>query len=93
MAMAMIKCLYLFALVFYNKLYSFQGRLIVLLVLLMPWVAVKFGINTMSAALKFPFSIQQEWYLSQISLTLVLFQVMYFGCQAKVFRVWLVWFK
>ena len=38
------------------------------LVLVIAWVAVKFGINTMSVALKFPFSMQQEWYLSQILL-------------------------
>ena len=31
-------------------------------------IAVKFGINTTSVTLKFPFSMQQEWYLSQISL-------------------------
>ena len=29
---------------------------------------MKFGINTTSVALKFPNSMQQEWYLSQISL-------------------------
>ena len=37
-------------------------------VLVIAWVVVKFGINTTSVALKFPFSMQQEWYLFQISL-------------------------
>ena len=45
------------------------------LVLVIAWVAVKFGINIMSVVLEIPFPIQQEWYLSQISLLPMLFPV------------------
>ena len=45
------------------------------LVLVIAWVAVKFGINTTHVALKFLCLMQQEWFLSQISLLPMLFQV------------------
>jgi len=41
----------------------------VLLVLVIKWIAVRFGINITSVALKMDkISMQQEWCLSQISL-------------------------
>ena len=42
-----------------------------ILVLVMAWAAVKFGINTIHECcieIYIYFSVQQEWYLSQISL-------------------------
>ena len=48
-------------------------------VLVIAWVAVKFGINITSVVLEMgrnlQFPIQQEWYLPQISLLPMLFPV------------------